>query len=180
MAECRVVLVGMMGSGKSTIGHEVAVLTGWPLHDNDTLLAKLYSLTARDLLAQRGELALRAAELSALTLGLEQPPPCVVDAAAGTILDETARRALARELVVWLRAAPETLFARASGAAHRPWLDAGKDWFLTTTAQREPLYRSVARLVVGTDITGPSEIAREIVEWLRDAVPCASHLPSTA
>src|SRR5687767_8380329 len=89
----RVVLVGMMGSGKTTIGRLLAERTGWPYFDNDELLGRGFKMTARGL-ATKGEPGLRQAESDALRLGLECEPPCIVGAAAGTILDAENRRRL--------------------------------------------------------------------------------------
>ena len=170
---CRVVLVGMMGSGKSTIGRLLSKLTGWALVDNDELLNQLHGLSARAILEQRGEVALRAAEADALKLGLAQQAPCIVDAAGGTILDPTLRALLADQIVIWLRARPETLFQRAQGAAHRPWLDRGLEWMSTTMTERAPLYESVADLIVDTDSVDPLAVVREIERWLREEAACA-------
>jgi shikimate kinase len=164
---CRIVLVGMMGSGKSTIGSALSATTGWPLIDNDVLLGRIFDKTARELLAEQGEIALRAAEADALTIGLTDPSPTIVDAAAGTILDETIRAALGKEFVVWLKASPEVLFRRSAGAAHRPWLDRGEDWFRTAVAQRDPLYESVADVTVDTETTS----AAGAVEAIARALP---------
>src|ERR687896_164630 len=60
---CRVILVGMMGSGKSTIGRLLADGTGWPYVDNDELVARLHGATSRQLLATVGEERMRLAEL---------------------------------------------------------------------------------------------------------------------
>jgi shikimate kinase len=162
----RIVLIGMMGSGKSTIGHLIADAKSWPLFDNDLLLGELTGLTARELLAASGLDALREAEESALVHGLAKPPPCVVDAAAGTVESARVRGLLLLETVVWLRARPETLYARSSGAAHRPWLDGGIEWFRTKAADRAPLYDSVADIVVDTDDRTPEAAAQEILASL--------------
>jgi shikimate kinase len=167
---CRVVLVGMMGSGKSTIGDALSAATGWPLIDNDVLLGRIYEKTARQILADEGEIALRAAEAQALALGLTDPSPTIVDAAAGTILDSAIRDALEKEFVVWLKASPEVLFARSAGAAHRPWLDRGEDWFRTAVAQRDPLYEFVADVTVDTETTSPPEAVEAILLAL--PAPC--------
>jgi shikimate kinase len=165
----RVVLVGMMGSGKSTIGRLLAERTGWPFLDNDALLEGATGLTARDLLATRGEGALRKAEADALRLGLAEPAPVIVAAAAGTIEDEQLRRTLRENgTVVWLRADPHTLAGRARGAAHRPWLggDAEK-WMSDTDARRATIYQEVADLTIDTTGRRPAAVADDILSWLR-------------
>src|SRR5215211_6839484 len=96
----RIVLVGMMGSGKTTIGRRLAVETGWPFQDNDEILAELYGKNARELFEESGEEQLRMAESAALTYGLSQLAPAIIDAAAGTILSADSRAALRDPIVV--------------------------------------------------------------------------------
>jgi shikimate kinase len=166
---CRVVLIGMMGSGKSTIGKLLARETGWPYIDNDELLEMLRGETAKSLLAHEGVTELREGEADALRIGLKQEPPCIVGAPAGTILESDIRRQLKRDaLVVWLDARAETLARRARGAAHRPWLDADPlAWMTKTLAERAPLYESVTDLKVSTDDFSPSDAASHVAKWLK-------------
>ncbi len=154
----------MMGSGKTTVGRLLAETTGWRYVDNDQLLATRDRLTARELSAS-GELGLRAAELGALLAGLATPEPCIVGAAAGTILEPATRVNMAAAgVVVWLRARPETLARRAVGGRHRPWLDGDPlTWLLATAAQRDPLYASVADVTVDVDELSPAEVVAQIL-----------------
>jgi len=168
---CRIVIVGMMGSGKTTIGKLLAKATGWPRYDNDLLLDQLYGMTPRQILEARGERALREAEDAALAHGLQAAPPAIVDAAAGAITSEASRDLLSTPIVVWLRASPETLARRAAGAAHRPWLQGGEEWFRTTALDRHELYASVADVQVDTDDRSPAEVAGEILDRLREICP---------
>lgn len=170
----------MMGSGKSTIGRLLSRRTGWPLHDNDELVLRLFDATPRQILASDGEARLRVAESEALAMGLEAPPPCIVGAAGGTILDESNRRQLREAgVVVWLRASPEIVARRAPGAKHRPWLDrGGEEWIRDAVDQRNPLYASVASVTVEADGRAPARIAAEILEQLRAADFCSDRLPS--
>ena len=170
---CRVILVGMMGSGKSTIGRLLSEATGWPYVDNDDLVRESNGATSRQLLAERGEAAMRAAEAAALERGLEVPAPAVIGIAAGTILDPTSRKRLgAGGIVVWLRADAETLAARASGGEHRPWIDAsGKSWFVDAVQERDPLYASVADIVVDAS-DHPATLAEELRYRLTEHQAC--------
>jgi shikimate kinase len=173
----RVVLVGMMGSGKSTIGRMLAQRTGWTLHDNDELVLRLFDATPRQILAAGGEGKLRAAESEALAMGLamgrESAAPSIVGAAAGTILDEANRRQLrSAGCVVWLRAVPETLEERAMGAEHRPWLgNGGLAWIRDAVIERNPLYASVADATVDVDGRAPEEVVKEILDQVRGMDP---------
>lgn len=168
---CRVVLVGMMGSGKTTIGKLLAQATGWQRHDNDQLLDELHGKTPKQLLDERGEQYMREAEDAALAHGLKAEAPSIVDAAAGTILSQTSRDSLLGPTVVWLRASPETLFQRAAGAAHRPWLHDGAEWFRATVRDRDALYASVADVVVDTDDRSPADVVEEILAKLSEICP---------
>jgi shikimate kinase len=161
---CRVILVGMMGSGKSTIGRLLSEATGWPYVDNDELVLRSHGATPRKLLAERGEAVMRAAESSALALGLEVPEPAIIGVAGGTILDPANRDRLRNGgIVVWLRADADALAARASGAEHRPWIDTGGgSWMHDATIEREPLYESVADITIDTTAGSPQAAAADL------------------
>lgn len=155
----------MMGSGKSSIGRALSERTGWPFIDNDALVERATGMTAKQLLAERGESAMRAAESAALREGLAIAPPVIVATAAGTIM-AAADRAAIREggLPVWLRAPADVLAARAIGAEHRPWLDRDPvEWFARTIGERAPLYAEVADVEVDTSVTRPEQAAELIV-----------------
>lgn len=164
----RLLLVGMMGSGKSTIGRALAARTGWPYVDNDELLERVTGTTARELLSAGGEAALRAGESAMVDHALRLPPPAIVGIAAGVVLDPAARDAL-REAgdVIWLRARPETLAGRLAGLGgrdHRPFLEGDAlGWVEREAARRAPLYESVASRIVDVDGRTPDEIAQEIL-----------------
>lgn len=169
----------MMGSGKTTVGRLLARQTGWPLHDNDELVFRLFDATPRQILASGGEIKLRAAESEALAMGLEAPAPCIVGAAGGTILDDANRRNLRDAgIVVWLRAAPATVAKRAKGGSHRPWLDTGgESWIREAVTERDPLYASIADVTVDANARKPAAVASEILEHLREVEPCSEQLP---
>jgi shikimate kinase len=167
---CRVLLIGMMGSGKSTIGERLAAATGWPYVDNDDLVRRATGTSARRLVAEQGEGPMRAAERAALLDGVRVDAPAIVGVAAGTITDPAARDALRDGgHVVWLHADAGTLARRAAGASHRPWLDGDATaWMTDALAEREPLYRSVADHVFDTGTGSPDDAVRDLVSWLAE------------
>lgn len=173
--------MGMMGSGKSTIGRLLSERTGWPYHDNDELLELSLGFTARELLARSGVEKMRDAETDALHLGLVQPEPCIVGAPAGTIVEPDSRAALADgALVVWLRASPQTLAGRAIGAEHRPWLVGDAEgWMRRALEERGPLYESLADHSVDTDGRSPTDAVADILSWLRQLDACRAWLRVT-
>lgn len=164
----RVLLLGMMGSGKSSVGRALAERTGWPFIDNDALVERATGVSARELLRDRGEDALRGAESDALRAGLAIPAPAIVATAAGTILrPEDRGRIEDGGLVVWLHAPAAVLADRAAGATHRPWLDDDPvAWFTRTIEERGPLYRAVADLEIDTGSTDPDAAADRVVAHL--------------
>ena len=177
---CRVLLIGMMGSGKSTIGRSLSAATGWPYVDNDEIVLEANGATARQILAERGEAPMRAAESDALIRGVRTPAPAVIGVAAGTILESANRdRLRAGGVVVWLRADAAALESRATGADHRPWLDTGGgSWIRDAAAKRDPLYASVADVVVDTATRAADESVEEILAGLRSVVACRLALSS--
>jgi shikimate kinase len=159
----RVLLIGMMGAGKTTVGVRLSRLLGWRYLDNDQLLSIALGVDTREVQQQSGERALRFAESAALTVALTQAPPLVASVAGGVVLDPLDRDRLRNGgFVVWLRARIETLVERVEGT-DRPWL--GKDPAAALRrlyAGRADLYQSVASYVVDVDTLSADTIAERI------------------
>ena len=90
----RILLVGAMGSGKTSVGKALAVKTGWPYADNDTLLVRSTGQTAKALLERDGEQGLHAAEAHVLTLQLGLPAPVILGISGGAVLTASTRERL--------------------------------------------------------------------------------------
>ena len=163
----RVLLVGMMGAGKTTVGHALGALLGWPYFDNDELLLRAVGKDTRRVQEEDGELALRRAESAALDVALTEGGPLVAGVAGGVVLDPLdAQRLRSGGLVVWLRAELTTLARRVAGT-DRPWLAGDPLPALQQLyAGREGLYESVASLIVDVDVAPPDLIALHIAEFL--------------
>ena len=158
-----VVLVGLMGSGKTTVGRLVAQRLGWPLVDNDVELGRRVGMTARELTAREGLDALHEAEAETLTGMLDQSEPSVIGAAASVVESPLMRDLLERHYVVWLDADPEVLAARAATGAHRPHLSAAE---LHTA--RSALYEQISALRVDTTHMSPEDAAAYVAEAFTD------------
>jgi shikimate kinase len=166
----RVLLVGMMGVGKTTVGRAVAKRTGWPYVDNDELLHVDTGLYGADLLARDGEQALRDGESRVLAEILQRDPPLVAGVAAGCVLRAENRERMRRDgFVVWLRARLETLVDRLADTHGRAWLDTDPLTALGRLAEgRDPLYAEVASLTVDVDDIDPDAVAERIVALLNE------------
>ncbi len=170
------VLVGLMGSGKSTVGALLATQLDLPFLDGDALLEATAGRTAADLLALAGEEALHRAECAILQETLARPEESVIAAAAAVVDDPACRAALRGPgvAVAWLRADAGTLGTRfragSSGAgAHRPAYGDDPEAFLATQARHRAARFAACRPIVAVD-TGaldPRAAAARIVEALR-------------
>jgi shikimate kinase len=167
----RIVLVGLMGSGKTTIGSELAERLGWPFVDSDVQLRESTGRTAREIRAAQGTAALHAAEARALLDALAAPGPRVIGAAASVIEDASAREALAGPAViaVWLRAAPAVLAERFASAAHRPIYGPDPEAVARDQARvRNPLFASINPIAVDVDHRSPPEIVEAALAAVRE------------
>ena len=109
----RILLVGMMGSGKSTVGRALAARLGWTFLDNDALVRDLSGREPAEIDATDGEASLLDVEAAALRAALDEPTPAVITV-AGSVVErpEERRRLRGAGHVVWLRAGPTTLRRR--------------------------------------------------------------------
>jgi shikimate kinase len=162
----RILLVGMMGAGKTTTGQLVARRLGWGYRDSDADVAAATGLTVPELFARDGEAAFRRAEAAVLAGACADREPSVVSVAGGAVLSPDNRRLIvASGTVVWLRARPETLAARVGDGAGRPLLgDDPAEAVARLDAVRSPLYAEVADLVIDVDELAADAVADRIVE----------------
>jgi shikimate kinase len=160
------VLVGMMGTGKTTVGTVLARRLGRSLIDSDAEVEARTGRTVREIFETDGEAAYRPLETDALLDALASPVPAVIAAAGGVVLSATNRQAIEDHagLVVWLRADPTLIVGRVGHHDHRPLLDYDPAGTVTRLeAEREPLYAEVADRIVDVDNKTPDQIADEIL-----------------
>ena len=160
------VLVGLMGSGKTTVGRALAQRLRRELLDSDAMIEAREGRTVRDIFREDGEEAFRRIETDVLQEALAAEDKAVIAAAGGVVLRPENRAALRSSgaRVVWLRADPATLVERVKGGAHRPLLDDDPQGTLQSMyEQRAELYREVADAIVTVDNRSVSDVVEAVL-----------------
>lgn len=156
----RIVLVGFMGSGKSSVGPLVARLLGWGFVDMDRRIEERSGMSVAEVFRQRGEAAFREEELR-LAEELGSLDRHVIAAGGGAFAQPATRLALqAGAVSVWLRCDLATLLARIPPGGARP-LAASRETIAPLFAERETSYRLADLSVDASD--APAEVVAERV-----------------
>jgi shikimate kinase len=162
-----VVLVGFMGSGKSSVGRELARRSGAPFVDVDERIEFAAGCPISDLFAREGEPAFREREKAALRYALSVKG-CVIATGGGAFSDEE-NRVLLRSYapVVYLHADVETLLERLAGDIGRPLLRGGdrEEVVRELLSRRIAGYRT-ADVTVRTDGRTVEEVAGQVADWI--------------
>jgi shikimate kinase len=161
-----VVLVGMMGTGKTTVARILSERLGRPVLDTDAMIEQRTGRTVREIFAVEGEDAFRVLETQALLDALASPTPAIIAGAGGVVVREENRAALARSgaRVIWLCADPATLVERVKSGVHRPLLDDDPAGTLQRMFRdREALYREVADAIVLVDHRSAGEVVEAVL-----------------
>jgi shikimate kinase/3-dehydroquinate synthase len=158
----RVVLVGFMGAGKTTVGPLVAQRLGWTFLDLDDDIEAVTGRTVPEIFATDGETAFRAAERAAAERAGSRERLVLATGGGAFTVPETRRVLQQGALTVWLRCTLEALLARIPADGSRP-LAANRATIAPLLVGREPSY-ALADLTVDTTHNEPAEVARIIVE----------------
>ena len=168
-----IVLVGLPGSGKTTVGRSLARRLQLPFADSDAVIEQRLGCTIRDYFDHQGEAAFRDVEQAVID-ELTQSPPGVLATGGGAVLRPANRRHLReRGTVIYLRASPEQLAKRLRHDTKRPLLQVAdplkrlRDLY----ADRDPLYRECAHFVVDAHGTTLSMLVSRILMQLELTPP---------
>jgi shikimate kinase len=147
-----IALIGMPGSGKSSVGRQLARRLNWAFVDSDAEIERHIGCAIRAYFEQHGEAAFREVEQSVLS-DLLMRERLVLATGGGAVAREANRRLLASHAqVVYLRSTPEELMRRLRHDTHRPLLQVSDPMRKVRELfeERDPLYRACARFVIET------------------------------
>lgn len=169
MLNGHLILIGMMGAGKTSVGARCASLLDRPFVDVDELVEATTGRSVPEIFATDGERAFRSLESAALRDACASPAPIVIAVGGGAMEDPENRRLVAHGIVVWLRAEPEELARRVTvdGTVTRPKL-AGTgepvEVLERLLALRSDAYESLADVTVSTDGRDIDAVADLVLE----------------
>ena len=166
LTDIHLVLVGLTGSGKTTIGRLAAERLHRGFLDTDAAIEARTGRTVRAIFAEDGEPAFRDLECDVLREALESVEPLVIAAAGGAVVRDENRRLMrdSRARVVWLCAGPTVVADRVKSGGHRPLLDDDPEARLRAMWEtREPLYREVADAIVGIEGRTIGEVVEAVL-----------------
>jgi shikimate kinase len=154
-----VVLVGMMGAGKSSLGRRLATRLNVGFRDADTEIEEAAGCTISEIFARFGEGAFRDGERKVITRLLTEPAHILATGGGAFCDAETRARIKAGAMSVWIKAPVEVLLARVGRRDTRPLLRDGdpREILERLLAQREPLYAE-ADLTVDSE-NGPHQVS---------------------
>lgn len=154
---CFIFLIGMMGSGKTTVGKELSRLTGLPMLDMDSVIEEQIGKSIPEIFRDSGEAHFRALETALLRYIEESPErlggPAIVSTGGGVVLNEVNRRIMQRlGFVAWLDVSVDVLIERTSRSSNRPLLNTVDRLNVLTniSQQRNSLYRDAAHIQIET------------------------------
>jgi shikimate kinase len=168
----KAVLIGLPGSGKSTIGRRLAKAMGCSLIDTDAVIEERYGRTIAEIFAAEGESGFRRIEEQVIREALDNHDG-ILSLGGGAVTTAGVREALADHTVVYLEISAAEGIRRTSGSTVRPLL-AGPDRaekYRSLLADRVPLYRRVATIRINTNRRNPGAVVRYIVGRLENPEP---------
>ena len=163
-----IVLVGLMGSGKSTVGKRIAQQLGYEFADSDDLVASTAGKSVRDIFSEDGEAVFRKIESDAIRSVLaDGKSPIVFATGGGAVISSENRKIISDHAlhVVWLDASVDDLVVRTKSGAARPLLDGDASKTLQSLSdQRSAWYEEVATLRIDTRGKSVTKVCSAVLE----------------
>ena len=164
-----IVLIGMMGAGKSCVGRCLQRRTNLDLVDTDDIVASKFGIAIPKIFSKYGEQGFREAETQAID-ELAPAKPTIIVTGGGIVLRAKNVDILKQlGITVWLDGNEETLFERASRASTRPLLQGEnpREAFAQMLQARLPLYAKLGNIRIDTSMLTDDEVAVAIMSKLR-------------
>ncbi len=164
----RIFLVGPMGTGKTTIGRQLAQALGLEFKDSDQEIQRRTGVDIPTIFEYEGEDGFRARERKVIA-DLVEVENLVLATGGGAVAEADNRRLLpARGFVIYLECSPEQQYERTYKDKNRPLLQSENplDRLRELTQERDPLYREVADLVVSTEGRSATAVVKDIVHYI--------------
>jgi len=167
------VLVGMMGAGKTTVGRRLATRLGRKFIDSDAEIEKAAGMEINDFFALHGEPEFRAGEARVISRIMKDKDIVLGTGGGAFINAETRDLVRAEGVSVWLKADFETLFARVSRRANRPLLKTAnpRATLKKLMEERDPLYAEADITVISRDVPHDmviDTVITQVRDYLRD------------
>jgi shikimate kinase len=164
-----IVLIGMMGAGKSSVGRCLLRRTGLALLDIDEVVASTFGMSIPEIFAKHGEKEFREAETEALRRMRIEAQTIIITGGGIVLRKENLQILKSQGVIVWLDGDKETLFARASRKRNRPLLQTKnpRKSFSEILGARRPLYANIADIRIDTSVLTDEEVAVAILAKLR-------------
>lgn len=164
-----VVLIGMMGAGKTAVGTALSRLLAAPFMDSDEEIVRAANMSVAEIFARDGEAFFRARE-SEVLVRLLSGSPCILSTGGGAFLAEANRKAIAEKgVAVWLKADLELLWNRVRHKTTRPLLKTAdpKGTLAALLEAREGVYAEAQVVVEARADYSVEDMARKVVEALQ-------------
>lgn len=164
-----VVLIGLMGAGKTSVGTRLAEMLGAPFSDSDAEIERAAALSVPEIFERYGEAHFRDGERRVIRRLLAEGPQVLATGGGAFMNPETRALIAGRAVSVWLRAGLDLLVQRTQGRTHRPLLNRGKprEVLARLIEERYPVYAQADVQVDSLPGLSHDEMARRIVAALR-------------
>ena len=159
------VLVGLMGAGKTHVGRRLAELLCLPFVDADQAIEEAAGCPIPEIFSRHGEAAFREGERKVIRRLLNEPGRRVLATGGGAFMDPATRAEIRRTAVsIWLRADLDVLVKRTSRRSDRPLLTSGDPREILTALmeKRHPVYAEADLVVESDDAPGDATVARVV------------------
>ena len=175
-----IVLVGMMGAGKSTIGRRLAARLNLPFVDADTEIEAAAGMTIPEIFELHGEPHFRDGEARVIARLLDAGPAVLATGGGSFMREETRRRIAEKAVSIWLKADPDIIMRRVRRRADRPLLQTADPAATVSRllSEREPVYQRADLTIASRDIPH-DKIVEECIEALKARLsPAAAGPPA--